>query len=266
MRQVWLARCCVGTITADAHPCSTSAFCNQLPTHAPPAHRRLYNLQPPAPGNYHLQFEFGLAAAGTTFYLDDTQVFDLTLPASPNPLPPVNGADGGAAGGGGGSGGVGTVHPPTSGTLIAAASEDFTAPAPFAYSLAQFEGAAATVSFATGAAAVTVTKPGTAAWHLQLVGGAFIPLSAAGVYSARLAASASAVATINVLWLREGTFALLGLKSFSVGPTAQVLELAPQSPPTDGNYHLQVCSFVWVGRGCGLYDRFPAVFCCCTCI
>jgi hypothetical protein len=39
---------------------------------------RLYNLVPPAAGNYHLQFEFGLAAAGTPLYLDDVQAGRVT--------------------------------------------------------------------------------------------------------------------------------------------------------------------------------------------
>jgi hypothetical protein len=45
-----------------------------LPSPTPPSNPpRLYNLQPPGPGAYHLQFEFGLAAPGTAFYLDDVQ-------------------------------------------------------------------------------------------------------------------------------------------------------------------------------------------------
>ncbi|KAI8468211.1 MAG: hypothetical protein J3K34DRAFT_523112 [Monoraphidium minutum] len=204
--------------------------------------RALYNLAPPAAGNYHLQFEFGLAPAGTVFYIDDVQVFDTTLPPSPNPLPPVNG--------GGGGGGGGTLPPPPppaeqpAGALMPAISEDFSGAAPYNYSLAQFAGAAATASFAGGAATVTVTTIGTASWNLQLTS-AFVPFSAAASYSLRFRASAAAPGggpvSINVLFLREGSFALLGLRTFVLSGTAAVIELSPPlPPPTDGNYHVQI--------------------------
>jgi hypothetical protein len=112
-----------------------------------------------------LQFEFGLAPAGTTFYLDDIQVFDITQPSSPNPLPPVNG-DAGAP-----PGPTPPPPPPPGATLpalIPSISSDFTAPGPFPYPLAQFAGAAATLSFAGGNAAVRVTTRGAAQFHLQV--------------------------------------------------------------------------------------------------
>ena len=208
---------------------------------------RLFALRPPADGRYHLQIEMGLVPAGTTVYCDDVQVFDLILPPTPNPLPPVNG-DGGAP--------PPTTTPPPpppptttpppppppsgTGALVAAASEDFGGAAPFKYGVAQFAGAAATASYAAGNARITVTTTGTQQFHLQLVGATFVPLSAAGRYSARFLASASATTTISVLWLREGTFALLGLQQFTIGPTARTIELPAVSPPTDGAYHLQI--------------------------
>ncbi|GBF91509.1 glyoxal or galactose oxidase [Raphidocelis subcapitata] len=201
---------------------------------------RLYNLVPPAAGNYHLQFEFGLAAAGTTFYLDDIQVFDLTLPPSLNTLPPVNDADGGAGGGGGGTPPPPPPPPSGGGTLVAAASEDFSA-APFKYSLAQFEGATATASFAGGAAAVTVTKPGAVQWHLQLVSPWVDLAGAPATYAARLLASASAPASVNVLWLRQTPIGVVGTpRTFTLGPTPQLLELPSTSFAEPASYHLQI--------------------------
>jgi hypothetical protein len=144
------------------------------------------------------------------------QVFDVTEAAAPAPPPP----------------------PPAA--VAAALSENFAPPAPFAYSLGQYQGAAASVAFTSGAAVVTVAAPGAAAWNLQLTS-PFLQLGAgAPGYSARLRASASAPTAVNVLWLREGTFAVAGLKTFTLGPAAQLLELGTVELPSNGPWHLQV--------------------------
>jgi hypothetical protein len=144
----------------------------------------------------------------------------------------------------------GAPPPPPAGTLLAALSEDFSQPAPYVYSLAQFLGAVASVSFASGAAVATVTTTGAVAWHLQLVS-PFVPLPAASGpgYSARLRASASIPTSVNVLWLQEATFAVVGLRTFALGPAAQLLELEPVTLPAGGGYHLQV-GWARGGGGC----------------
>jgi hypothetical protein len=77
--------------------------------------------------------------------------------------------------------------------------------------------------------------------HAPQLTSPFIPLTAAGSYSAQFSVTSSTPGvTISVLWLRETTFALMGLRTFVVGPTATAVTLPPVSPPTDGAYHLQI--------------------------
>jgi hypothetical protein len=136
---------------------------------------------------------------------------------------------------------------------VAAASEDFSA-APFKYSLAQFEGATATASFAGGAAAVSVAKPGAVQWHLQLVSPWADLAGAPATYAARLLASASAPASVNVLWLRQTPIGVVGTpRTFTLGATPQVLELPSTSFAEPASYHLQV-------RGLGFDLCSPATW------
>ena len=67
-----------------------------------------------------------------------------------------------------------------------------------------------------------------------------MPFAATGAYYARLKASASATAAVDVLFLRQTTFDLMGLQAFTIGPAAQTLVIGPATPAADGNYHLQV--------------------------
>lgn len=165
------------------------------------------------------------------------QVFDMTAPPSPNPLPPVNDAS------------AALPPPPAApvvpvGALIPAISENFNGAAPYKYTLGQFNNAAATVNYPPGGAdggsvlRATVTATGGAAWHLQLTS-AFVPFQAAESYSLRLRASAAAPGGVpvgvNVLFLRETTYALLGLRCahaqrFSVAPFAPTRLLLQRVP------------------------------------
>lgn len=129
---------------------------------------------------------------------------------------------------------------------MAAATEDFSA-APFKYSLAQFEGAAATASFAGGAAAVTVTKPGAVQWHLQLISPWVDLAGAPATYAARLLASASAPTSVTVLWLRQTPIGVVGApQAFVLGATPRALELPSSSFADAASYHLQVRASCWV--------------------
>jgi hypothetical protein len=203
---LWLRDGTYALLGLQAFAVGTSATVIDLPAVAPPTD-----------GPYHLQVEFGQAAAGTVLTFDDFVVTNSAGGVVSPPPPP----------------------PPPSGVVVAAASEDFASAGPYKYALAQFAGAAAGASFAGGAATVTVNTKSTEQWHLQLVS-PFIPLSASGRYSARFSARASAPTTVNVLWLRDGTYALLGLQAFAVGTSATVIDLPAVTPPTDGPYHLQV--------------------------
>jgi hypothetical protein len=185
------------------------------------------------------QAEFGLAAAGTTLFFDNLEVFDTT--DGPAPAPPATNSV--TPGGGGGSG---------TATKIAATSTDFEGAGPFPASGGQYGGAAATFAFGAPAGAVAaasgtqgasaaVVTAGTASYNLQFVG-PWTQLTAGRKYTARVQVRATTPSPVTLVFLRNLVYTPFApsFAPVTVGTAWTTLTIADVILPATAEYHVQV--------------------------
>jgi hypothetical protein len=188
-------------------------------------------------GAYFYSIDVGTAQTGSVYHIDDIIVGDATMVwtgfETPVTLPsPV------------------TWQPLPNGLLTAASFNFESMPSP--YVMAAFTGSVATALTHDAAASgpgltgqhgltVTVTTPGTAQWHVQVVG-PFVALTAGKSYGAWLQIKASADVTLGVSWAQEGTFQQLPgtAKQFLAVSEWQLVHVPAAVPAAAGQYRLQV--------------------------
>lgn len=197
-----------------------------------------YNLAPPVTGNYLLNFDMGLAAAGTAFTFDDILVCQQDKKVNVIMSTEI----------------IDVLRTDTSTDFEANAPMLFkaqvTAPADASVVLRQQDtdalGAADTGAYG---AAITINTPGTAPWHVQLAG-PYVPLRSNKTYTIQLAlkqklnstvsGGSQQVNAVNVNWVQPDVWVPTAVAT--VKPTAEydTYTLPATSPPKDGLYYLTV--------------------------
>ena len=188
-------------------------------------------------GAYFCSVDAGTAEKDTVYHIDDILVGDATMVWSgfetPATLPSPA-----------------TWYPLPNG-LVTAASFNFEA-VQSPYVMASFTGSVATAVTRDAAATgpgltgqygltVTVATPGTAQWHVQVIG-PFVPLAAGKSYGAWFQIKSSADITLGVSWVQDGVFQQLPgtAKQFVAGPEWLLVRVAAAVPAVAGQYRLQI--------------------------